>query len=77
MLRNNRFPSILLLTALLLSACQPLIQPPAESAAPAQPATYTPRYEPADCFYEISEGEQGTRVALKVLVSMMSAPASR
>lgn len=57
MFRTNRLFTLLLLVALVFSACQP-IQAPASSVEPAQPAAYTPRYEPADCFYEIPEGEQ-------------------
>lgn len=57
MVRPNRLFTILVLVALVFSACQP-IQAPAPSAEPAQAKSYTPRYEPADCFYEIPEGDQ-------------------
>lgn len=57
MWRNNRFLPVLLFAALLLSACQP-IQSSAPSAEPAQPKGYTPIYEPAECNYEVPEGDQ-------------------
>jgi pimeloyl-ACP methyl ester carboxylesterase len=47
----------LLLAALFVSACQP-IQAPTPGTAPAETATYTPRFEPAACRYEIPEGYQ-------------------
>lgn len=57
MFRMNRLFTLLLLVALVFSACQP-IQAPVSSAEPAPAKGYTPRYEPGDCFYEIPEGEQ-------------------
>lgn len=57
MVRPNRLFTILVLVALVFSACQP-IQAPASSAEPAQAKGYTPRYEPAECKYEVPEGDQ-------------------
>lgn len=57
MFRVNRTFTILLLVALLVSACQPIVAP-APSAAPAEAKGYTPRFELADCTYPIPEGEQ-------------------
>jgi pimeloyl-ACP methyl ester carboxylesterase len=57
MVRVNRLFIILLLVALILSACQP-IQAPMPGALPEKVSTYTPRYEPADCPYEIPAGEK-------------------
>ena len=47
--------TLLLLVALLLSACQPIQAPPSAALAPNQ--GYTPLYEPADCKYDIPEGD--------------------
>lgn len=45
-----------LLLALLLSACQP-IQAPTPATGAAQAMAYTPRFEPADCPYEVAAGD--------------------
>ncbi|MCE7982084.1 MAG: alpha/beta fold hydrolase [Caldilinea sp. CFX5] len=57
MVRINSMFTILLLVALIVSACQP-IQAPAPGALPEKVSTYTPRYEPADCPYEIPASEK-------------------
>ena len=49
--------AILLLAALFVSACQP-IQAPSVAGVPAEATTYTPRFEPEACRYEIAEGDQ-------------------
>ncbi|MCE7985205.1 MAG: alpha/beta fold hydrolase [Caldilinea sp. CFX5] len=57
MVRINRLFTLVMLAALIFSACQP-IQAPTPSTAPAAAKGYTPRYEPAECKYPIPEGEQ-------------------
>lgn len=57
MLYSKRFLTLLVLVALLVSACQP-IQAPAAQTAPMQTKGYTPRYEPAPCKYDIPEGDK-------------------
>ncbi|MFN8495843.1 MAG: alpha/beta fold hydrolase [Caldilineaceae bacterium] len=57
MLRFNHFLTLLVLAALILSACQP-IQAPVAQTAPMQTKGYTPRYESAPCKYDIPEGDK-------------------
>lgn len=55
MVRFNRLFTLLLLVALVVSACQP-IQAPASSAEPTPAKGYTPIYKPTECKYEVPEG---------------------
>lgn len=55
-MRYRWLMALALLFSLSLMACQP-IQAPTAVAAPAKAATYTPRFEPAACRYEIVEGD--------------------
>lgn len=56
MLRFTRLFTVLLLMALILSACQP-IQAPAPGVAPQHAMAYTPRFEPAACTYTLPAEE--------------------
>ena len=58
----NRFLGMLMLAALLLSACQPLMEPDATGQLPEETISAAdlplPRFEPAECKYPIPEGEE-------------------
>ncbi len=57
MIRAPYLIAALLLMSLLMSACQP-VQAPTSVAESSHTATYTPRFEPTACGYEIAEGDQ-------------------
>jgi pimeloyl-ACP methyl ester carboxylesterase len=57
MYRLNRVLTLLVLVALLVSACQPIVAP-AQPAAEQPAKGYMPHYEPAECKYPIPEGDQ-------------------
>lgn len=57
MYRTNKFLTLFVLVALLVSACQPIVAPGSETAPTAGKA-YLPRFEPAECSYPIPEGDK-------------------